>query len=377
MKGNTMIIKQKIKNTPLSFKVLSLLIILIVASLLSIVVSFWPKDYFWVKRNNAIMPVWVRGNLESGVFIIFTHGGPGSSGTLESIIEVNPANGRFDHKSPFEILESRYAVVYWDQRHSGLSRGSADPNDSRPEDFGEDLAVVVGELEIRYDVQRIFLIGQSWGHFVASSYMTKLDVWRANLDKIDGYIIYKGNHEQGMAYSIARERILERAEEEISNYLDVQYWQEVREFYQHRTTLTNLSDLQKHNEYVDGIMGDPIQLPDRIWSSIKASVFSPFNGFVYYSNNKRTIQSEDFISWVAFDPSMREVIHRIDIPTLLVYGENDLIAPVEVGEYIYNEIGTDEINKEFLVLEQSRHGAENGDREILQKAIILFIEKYR
>ena len=40
------------------------------------------------------MPVWVRGNIESGVFVIFNHGGPGSSGTLESIIEVNPANGR-------------------------------------------------------------------------------------------------------------------------------------------------------------------------------------------------------------------------------------------------------------------------------------------
>jgi len=368
---------QKIINAPLFLKVLFFLIILIVVSLLSMVVSFWPKDYFWVERKNAIMPVWVRGNIESGVFIIFNHGGPGSSGTLESIIEVNPANGHFDNISPFKILESKYAMVYWDQRHSGLSKGSADPNDSRPEDFGEDLAVVIDELEIRYDVQRLFLVGQSWGHLVASSYMTYLDVWRVNQDKIDGYIIYKGNHEQEMAYTIARERILERAKKEISNNPDEQYWQEIREFYQQRTTLMNLSDLQKHNDYVDRVMGDSIQLFDRIWSSIKASIFSSFNGFVYYSNNKRTIQAEDFISWVTFDSSMREFIHRIDIPTLLVYGEKDLIAPVEVGEFINNEIDTDEINKELLVLEQSRHGAENGDRKILQIAVIEFIEKYR
>jgi len=368
---------QKIIKAPLFLKVLFFLIILIAIVYLSMVVSIWPKDYFWIERKNATMPVWVRGNIESGVFIIFNHGGPGSCGTLESIIEVNPANGRMDQVSPFKILESRYAMVYWDQRHSGMSKGSVDPNDSRPEDFGEDLAIVIDELEKRYDVQSIFLVGQSWGHFVASNYMTYLDAWKVNQDKIDGYIIYKGNHEQEMAYTIARERILERAEEEISNNLDVQYWQEVREFYQPRTTLTNLSDLQKNNEFVDGVMGDSIQLSDRIWSSIKASIFSPFNGFVYYFNNKRTIQAEDFFSWVAFDLSMREVIHRIDIPTLLVYGENDLIAPVEVGEYIYNEIGTDEINKEFLVLEQSRHGAENGDREILQIVIIEFIEKYR
>ena len=183
-----MSIIERMKRVPIFVKILSLPIILLVVVYLSVVVSFWPKDYFWVERKNAIMPVWVRGNIESGVFIIFNHGGPGSSGTLESIIEVNPANGRFDQESPFKILESRYAMVYWDQRHSGLSKGSADPNDSRPEDFGEDLATVIDELEMRYDVQRIFLIGQSWGHCVAASYMTYVDDWSANQEKIDGYI---------------------------------------------------------------------------------------------------------------------------------------------------------------------------------------------
>ena len=74
---------------------------------------------------------------------------------------------------------------------------------------------------------------------------------------------------------------------------------------------------------------------------------------------------------------MREVIHRIHVPTLLVYGEKDLIAPVGVGEFIYSEIDTDEAYKALLVLEQSRHGAENGDIEIMQRAIIEFIEEYR
>ena len=177
-------------KAPFFIKILSFLIILLVAMYLSVVASFWPADYFWVERRNAIMPVWVRGNIESGVFVIFNHGGPGSSGTLESIIEVNPANGRFDHESPFKILESKYAMVYWDQRHSGLSKGGADPNDSRPEDFGEDLAIVIDELEKRYDVQRVFLIGQSWGHCVAASYMTYVDDWSVNQDRIDGYINY-------------------------------------------------------------------------------------------------------------------------------------------------------------------------------------------
>jgi len=74
---------------------------------------------------------------------------------------------------------------------------------------------------------------------------------------------------------------------------------------------------------------------------------------------------------------MRNVIHRIHAPTLLVYGEHDLIAPAQVGEFIYNEISADETDKVLLILGQSRHRAENGDREILQRAVIEFIEKHR
>ncbi|MCP4418069.1 MAG: beta-lactamase family protein, partial [Chloroflexi bacterium] len=71
------------------------------------------------------------------------------------------------------------------------------------------------------------------------------------------------------------------------------------------------------------------------------------------------------------------VVHRIHIPTLLVYGGKDLMAPVEVGKFIYNEIETNEEDKTLLVLEQSRHGAEDKDIENLQREIIEFIEKYR
>ena len=112
-------------------KVFSLIGIGLAIFFASTLVSIWPDNYFWVNRENATMPVWVKGNIDSGVFIVFNHGGPGSSGTLESIIEVNPGNGQLGHPSPLKILEDEYAMVYWDQRHSGMSKGSADPNDSR------------------------------------------------------------------------------------------------------------------------------------------------------------------------------------------------------------------------------------------------------
>ena len=91
-----------VKNAPLFVKIFSTLILSFVAVYLSLVVSIWPQDYFWVERNNAVMPVWVRGNIDSGVFIIHNHGGPGSSGTLESIIEVSPGQWRFQSGITFQ-----------------------------------------------------------------------------------------------------------------------------------------------------------------------------------------------------------------------------------------------------------------------------------
>ena len=107
-----------------------LVVVLLLALYLSVTISPAPENSFWVERNEAVMPVWVEGNIESGVFVIFNHGGPGSSGTLESIIEANPGDACPSWPSPLKALEDDYAVVYWDQRHSGLSKGDVDPNDS-------------------------------------------------------------------------------------------------------------------------------------------------------------------------------------------------------------------------------------------------------
>jgi pimeloyl-ACP methyl ester carboxylesterase len=354
------------------------LIVIVLAILYALlVVSIWPENYFWVDRNNASMPVWVRGNIDSGVFIVFNHGGPGSSGTLESIIEVNPGNGQLGHPSPLKILEDEYAVVYWDQRHSGMSKGSADPNDSRPEDFGEDLAVVINELKKRYDVQKLFIIGQSWGHTVATSYLTYVDQWKENQANVDGYIIYKGVHSQDMTYQAAKLRILSYAEKEISEKRNISDWQEVRDYYQNHTRLTEASDFMIHEEYAHRVMGVSISLFDRINTGIKASFCSPYNGWSHYPNFRATMGAEKLLSWIVSDNSFEQTINRIAIPTLIIYGGKDLIAPSEVGENIYNEIETAKQDKVLVILRNSRHGAENNDVVIFQEAIKGFIEQYR
>ncbi len=346
---------------------------LLVIALGSTVIKIWPENYFWVERKDARMPVWVRGNIDSGIFIVFNHGGPGGCGTAESIFEGNPANGQFDHASPLQALENDYAVVYWDQRHSGMSTGKADPNDSQIEDFGEDLSLIIRELRARYKVLHLFLVGNSWGQTVALSYLTQSDGWASNQAGVDGYIIYKGNNEQDTAYQAARPRIIEFANQEIAAGRDVAYWEAALQFFERPHP--GPSDFQIIDEYSDRAMQVSYPLPARIWANVKASIFSPYNGWACYFNNKKTNEAEEFLERVATDSSMRQLLPRLSIPTLLIYGSKDLHAPVEVGQSIYKSISTPESQKTFLILPNSRHGAEGDDVLLMQTAIKDFINQ--
>jgi proline iminopeptidase len=341
----------------------------------STVVKIWPKNYFWIERNNARMPVWVRGNIDTGIFVVFNHGGPGSCGTCESIFEVNPGNGKLGHASPMQALESDYAVVYWDQRHSGISGGSVDPNESRVEDFGNDLALVIRELQNRYEVKHIFIIGQSWGHTVAMSYLTMIDGWQENQAQVDGYIIYKGNNEQNAAYQAARPRIMQFADHEVAAGRDVAYWQAALQFFQQRPALSDPRDFNVLAEYTERAMQVSVPLPLRIWVTLRASMFSPLNGWSVYFNNKKTLEADRFLTQVTTDTTLSQTLPNLSIPVLLIYGAKDLLAPVEVGQIIYQSISTPESQKTLLVLPNSRHGAEGNDVLLMQTAIKDFINQ--
>ena len=72
---------------------------------------WYEGDYFFLRHKGADMPIWVRGNTQSNIFILHLHGGPGGSSIDEGVEKV------------YLPLESDYAMVYWDQRGSGASQG--------------------------------------------------------------------------------------------------------------------------------------------------------------------------------------------------------------------------------------------------------------
>jgi pimeloyl-ACP methyl ester carboxylesterase len=104
-----------------------------------------------VEVNGHDLALMIRGHSVDNPVLLFLAGGPGGSefGAMRN------------HLSE---LEEHFTVVTWDQRGTGRSYDELDPTDTITLDgFVDDTFVVTDHLRDRFDQERIYLLGQSWG----------------------------------------------------------------------------------------------------------------------------------------------------------------------------------------------------------------------
>ena len=96
------------------------------------------EETIYVRNQGADMPVFIRGNGASEVFIIFLHGGPGGNSL------------KYSTGSYSKTLEDKYAMVYWDQRGQGNSHGHPENSEMSINLMVEDTYALVKSLKLRY-----------------------------------------------------------------------------------------------------------------------------------------------------------------------------------------------------------------------------------
>lgn len=95
----------------------------------------------------------IRGADLSKPVLLFIHGGPGS-----------PYMG-FSHEFQ-AALEQNFVVVQWDQRGAGKSYSGTAPESMKVEQFLSDTHELVLHLKQRFQRDRIYLLGHSWGAYL-------------------------------------------------------------------------------------------------------------------------------------------------------------------------------------------------------------------
>ncbi len=309
-------------------------------------------DFFFLENDKAVMPVWVKGNRASGVFVVYLHGGPGlTSNTYAS----SPA---------YKELQERYAFVYWDQRTSGAAQGNPQKEDLSLEQYVEDTEKLITLIKYRYGVEKVFLIGKSWGGCLGTAYLIKT----GNQDNIHGWIEIDGAHNLKDGVYLAQDWVRDKAQEKINQGEEVSFWEGEIKWYDSDPEI-NTSYQMRHGKNLNKLNGIYLDPAD-----------DPGNGFpfrspvpVLYMFNALIVNNNVDLADTWLTPEM----YRIQIPSMVLWGRHDGTLPVALAYDAFDNLGTEAGSKELHIFENSAHGCSFEEPDLFVERVSAFIEKYK
>ena len=283
------------------------------------------SDTFYLDNNGASMRLLVEGNTSSKTFLIFVHGGPGTSSFLYNTDYIS------------QNIENKYAVVYWDQRNAGASQGNSNGDQLNLPQMTEDLKKAIQLIKYRYgEDSGIFILGHSFGGLLTASFMTAGD----NQSLVKGWIFADGSHNYPLNDTLTRQKLLTVGQQQIDLKRNVSSWKTIVEYCnKHTGNFTFEESVQLESYATDAetyfhkvkkvnlatlIDVNPIKYDWPITSillNLKYSSGSSFN---------RDLAKTEFSS----------VLGRVTTPTLLLCGKYDFICPQGLDEDVFNRINT-------------------------------------
>jgi proline iminopeptidase len=318
--------------------------------------TLWKEgDYFFLRNKGADMPVWVKGKIESNVFIIHLHGGPGGSSINEAEQKV------------YLELEKEYAMVYWDQRASGCSQGKVKPETVNMDQFVEDLEKLIALINNKYNNPKIFLHGHSWGGTLGTAFLIKGN----NQNKVKGWIELDGAHnfKKGLESSVNWAK--EYAQNAINQGIDTSFWNEALSFYDANPIINTKVLLDKHSGLylpkANGYIFNPNN-PDlnKFTGGTLTSPGGDSNGdFV-----QKYLESE-------LSKGYTDQMYKIQIPSLILWGRHDGIMPFELAQDAYDNLGTSILDKSVFIFENSAHSPNREESTLFIQKMKVFIETYK
>ena len=281
------------------------------------------EEVLYMKTSNSYFPIYVRGNPDADTYIVWVHGGPGSSGLQYGDI---PEIG---------VLHKTYRVIYWDQLSSGAAVGNPNKEDFTISNFAEHVQGIVNIVSNRYKPKNLFLIGHSWGGFLSAHYLVaegNEDLSVKRQSQFDGFINLNAVLDVQDTLINGVDFVTNHANLEISKGNKKKYWQKMINWYKEKNGIFRGSDVADHYDNVDAAGGMVIQKERRdeleAELTLKMLFDSPFEFYSYYDNqnNIRTyLNIEDGSLVRENEPNVK----AITIPTLIMAGKEDKIAFLE------------------------------------------------
>jgi pimeloyl-ACP methyl ester carboxylesterase len=316
------------------------------------------KDFFYIENNNKELPVFVRGNLDNKIILLFVQGGPG-----ETAIDF----GRSDYPRWQNTLEKKVAIAYYDQRGLNQKVNRIDTTLINYKQYSKDIFEISKQLKEKYQA-KIYLMGHSYGGgFVYHC----LSEFNNTTIQIEGGIVLNTpitTDYSSERYNYYRPLYLKNlALEFIDKDIDTQKWKEAYDWIEKIDAIHAPEDSKKWNSYVDSAF----ESTKRKTSAKMASrvLFSkPYNP-IKYLNNKDNKLVSDLIWHDQKNINFFECLPKINHPVLIITGRfDDLAGPEEMqkaGELLKN--------LKVIILPNAGHESYLDQPKLFNKAILQFV----
>lgn len=331
-------------------------IILLLASCTKENTDTYERFYFRTS-DGADLAVQVDGDRNSNTFILLLHGGPGGSGQ-----EYN--TGEFT-----ERLESKYAMVYLDQRGQGASQGNY--SEVTLQRFSDDIYELTMFLKEKYgqDIS-IFVMGHSWGGTTGTHAMLNTDIQ----NEIRGWIEANGAHDIPLLNKEAIKMFIEIGNAEIAAGNNVSDWQPIVEFAEgvdtNNITTDDGGQINGYGFTAEGLIAEITSGDAGTPShSLATSPIFSLSAFLSGSMTASAIMEE------TEQAAMTDELHKITTPTLLLWGKYDFVVPPALGESAFANISSTE--KKLVIFDFSGHSPMDNEAAKFSDEVEAFVELYK
>lgn len=287
--------------------------------------------------------VLIRGEDRSNPVLLWLHGGPGSA---QMAI----------HREFNKELEKEYVVVHWDQRGAGKSNHIGFREETMTLDrYIQDAHELTDCLKDRFDQDKIFLLGHSWG-----TQFGILTVQRYPAD-YHAFISVGQVVDPQTAEEISYEWLKKEVEENGSAEQKREFEELGPPFYDEHDRYVVFA---KMKESFGG--GMDVEMRKLLWISLGAKEYMPGDYIQWFSGAGRgsgpmwdELRDFDLFRDVPF----------LEIPVWFIVGENDYNTPAKLVEEYYQFVEAPE-GKTLIVMDDVAHTPFMGDPDRFNREVM-------
>ncbi len=317
-------------------------------------------ETIYVRHKDADMPAYIHGNGSEKIFLILLHGGPGGLGLVYRGMTIK------------SDIEKACAVVYFDQRGSGMSQGSYSENGISIDIMAEDVLALVNVLKHKYGKDsRFFLMGHSWGGTLGTATLLK------DQSEFKGWIEVDGAHNWAGMYQEYKLNFQRVATEQIELGNNVDYWENILELVNEVAENYNQNDFFRLNiaafEAEEKLADDQVIFKTN--SEDNTDIILQYNLITAQWNRQNTLSILIGGQGILNSLSYTDRLSEITIPSLVISGKHDMVVPVSFAQEAYENLGSR--MKKLSIFEQSGHVPFVNESNLFAAEVIQFINEHK